>query len=83
MRAVPPEDLSKMSDNQILDSMGTGTVDSDHYKHCLNILQVRYMQRTSQSTKRLVWATWALVIATLFLLMGSVFPLILSFITAK
>lgn len=83
MRAVAPEDLTKMSDNEILDSMRSGTVDSDHYKHCLNILQLRYMKRTSQSTKRLVWATWGLVIATLFLLIGSVFPLIWSFLTTK
>jgi hypothetical protein len=83
MRAVAPEDLSKMSDNEVLNSMRSGTVDSDHYKHCMNILELRYMQRTSESTRRLVWATWGLVLATFFLLISSTFPLMCRLLTIK
>jgi len=71
-----PEDLRRKTDDQILDSMHGAMFDSDHYKHCVTHLQLRYMDRTLQASRRLVIATWALVVATLFLLAGSILSLL-------
>ena len=47
-------------------------------KHCYIHLQVRYMRSTLEATGRLVIATWALVLATLLLLAGSILQLLLQ-----
>lgn len=67
-----PRDFSGKSDQEILTSMHEVTFDSDHYKHCVTVLQVRALDRTAKSTAHLVWATWGLVAATALLLAGTV-----------
>jgi hypothetical protein len=71
-----PEDLRSKTDDEIFDSMHGAMFDSDHYKHCVTHLQLRYMHRTLQATTPLVIATYALVVATLFLLAGSILSLL-------
>jgi len=75
---VTPEDLRSKSDEEIFESMQGALYDSDHYRHCVTQLQLRFMTRTIKATKRLVIATWALVLATLFLLAGAILPLLLQ-----
>ena len=77
MAVVTQEDVSKKSDEEIFESMCDAMFDSDHYKHCVTQLQLRYMSRTRQATNRLVIATWSLVIATAFLVVGTIIPLVL------
>ena len=72
----PPEDFNGKTDQEILASMHANAFESDHYKHCMNTLQLRYMQRTVKATGRLVIATWGLDVATGLLLLGSVLQLL-------
>ena len=72
----PPEDFSDKTDKEILASMHANEFESPHYKHCMNTLQLRYLQRTVKASGRLVIATWGLVLATALLLLGSVLPLL-------
>lgn len=67
-----PRDFTGNSDQEILASMHEVTFDSDHYKHCVTVLQVRALGRSAKSTAHLVWATWGLVAATSLLLAGTV-----------
>lgn len=66
---ILPKDLRKKSDNEILNTMHGTTFDSDDYKHCATILQLRLMQRA-------VYATWGLVIATTLLLVGTILNIV-------
>jgi hypothetical protein len=75
---VTPEDLNKKSDEEIIDSMYGAGLGTDHYKHCVTHLQLRYIRRTLKATKRLMIATWVLVAATVFLAVGAILPLVLK-----
>jgi hypothetical protein len=76
--ADSPEDLRSKSDDDILESMHGAMFGSNHYNHYLTILQLRFMRSTSVATRRLLIATWALVVATLLLLTGSIIQLVLN-----
>lgn len=65
---VLPEDLSGKTDKEIIKSMHGAMFDSDHYRHCVTILQLRI-------NKRLVFSSWALVFSTIALLIGAILPL--------
>ncbi len=67
MKGLHP-DFWKKPDREIFKYIEGSDVDSDAYKYSFKILELRH-------SKRLVWATWALVIATLLLLLSSVFQL--------
>ena len=67
-----PENFCGKSDEEILKSMHETTFGSDEYNHALTILQLQQMKRTSESTKRLVIATWGLVAATVLLLISTI-----------
>lgn len=74
--SVTPEDLSQKSDNEIYKSMLSGPYNSDHYNHCATTLNLRFSQRLSLFTKRLVFATWALVTVTVVLAMSTILSLL-------
>lgn len=74
---ILPEDLSNKSDEEILDSMHGAMYDSNHYKHCINCLQLRYIRGTLEATKRLKAATWVLVAATVILAVEAIVSLLL------
>ena len=65
-----PEDFRGKSDDEILTSMHGSTFNSDHYRHCYNMLQLRYMERTLASSRRLALGTWGLVVAASLLLIA-------------
>jgi hypothetical protein len=71
-----PTNFSDKTDQEILASMHEVTFDSDHYKHCVTVLQVRAFDRTARATARLVWATWGLVVATVLLLASTLLDLL-------
>ncbi len=72
---IGPEDLRAMSDDQIYESMLSGTFNSDHYNHCVTILNLRFSQRLSLFTRRLVLATWALAFVSLALVVSTIIAL--------
>jgi hypothetical protein len=72
-------DITGLTDEEILESVHQNAFESDYYKHCMNVLQLRSMQRSAQASKRLVWATWCLFGATLSLLLGTI-PQLVEFI---
>ena len=74
-----PTDITGLDDEEILKSMHQNGFESDYYKHCMNVLQIRSMQRAAQASRRLVWATWCLFGATVLLLVGAI-PQLLLFI---
>ena len=78
--AFPP-DITSATDQEILKSIqghihvrreGNLAHDDELYKHCMNVLEIRSMQRTAKATRRLVWATWGLVLATILLLLATI-----------
>jgi hypothetical protein len=74
-----PKDITDLTDKEILESVHQNAFESDYYKHCMNVLQLRSIQRSAQASKQLVWATWFLFAATLLLLLGSI-PHLVEFI---
>ena len=73
--SVTPEDLRLMSNDQVYESMLSGAYNSDHYNHCVIILNLRFSQRLSIFSRRLVVATWGLVFATITLVISTVLSL--------
>lgn len=73
--SVQPEDLRRKSDDEVYESMLSGTYNSDHYNHCVTILNLRFSQRLSLFSRRLVFATWGLVVATTALVISTVLSL--------
>jgi len=72
---VPLPDLLGLTDDQLLQKMQGATVGSDIYEYAKALLELRNLQRQTSLTGRLAWATWALVFASLGIIVATVLPL--------
>jgi hypothetical protein len=54
----------KKSIPELIELMRSPAPRSTNYEYYARILQYKYLEKTEQNTKRLLWATWALVVAT-------------------
>ncbi len=75
MAAVPPPNLLGMTDEQLLQQMQGAMVGSSTYQFAKALLELRNLQRQTSLTGRLAWATWALVFASLGIIVATVLPL--------
>jgi hypothetical protein len=61
----------KKSIRELIELMKSPQPGSQNYEYYARILTYKYLEKTEQNTKRLVWATWALVVATGFLVLAA------------
>ena len=65
--------IQDKTDAELLELMEKNSVESEIYRHCTIILQLRSLERTLKASNRLVWATWVLALVTILLVLISFF----------
>ena len=63
--------IQDKTDAELLGLMEKNSVESETYRHCTIILQLRSLERTLKASNRLVWATWVLALVTILLVLIS------------
>jgi 3'-phosphoadenosine 5'-phosphosulfate sulfotransferase (PAPS reductase)/FAD synthetase len=66
-----PHQIQEKTDAELLELMEKNSVESETYRHCTIILQLRRLERTLRASNRLVWATWVLAFVTILLVLIS------------
>jgi hypothetical protein len=56
---------------ELIELMKSPQPGSSNYEYYARISQYKYLEKTEQNTKRLVWATWALVVVTALLVLAT------------